>query len=339
MRTTPAILTTAFLLTGLASAQTDKTFYFTQAMTVDDMTAVTTMIRTVVDLQDIVPDEEHHALKARGPLDKLVAADWIFQQVDRPAATGATPEYKMTGKHEEVMRMFRISPAATNAQLTAIVTAIRTVADLQRLFPYQKLNAIVGRGEPEKMALADWMVGQLSPFDGDAPTADSPVVPSPLRDPKGVPLGDVVQVLRIDPKTTTAELTGAVTAIRTVADIQRLFPYQGGQAGQAIICAAAPEKIAVAAWLVGELSKPADIGGVHQTAMPGVLDGMVRLFDTGANTSADLASLAAEIRETLGIQRLFPLAGRSAIVVRGRPDQISSADALVAQFVAHHSGR
>jgi hypothetical protein len=139
----------------------------------------------------------------------------------------------------------------------------------------------------------------------------------------------VIQVFRLDPKATNAELTAAVTAIRTTADLQRLFPFE---TGKAIIGSGDPDKMAVAGWLVHELNQPADAGAIHQTTMPGLIDGVVRLFYVGRQT--DVSPLAAEIRSTLGIQRIFPFGQPAAVVLRGRPDQMPAVEALVAKFAA-----
>jgi len=339
MRTTLVALATATCFAVLAFGQgEDKTFYFTHPASKEDMTAITTMIRTVVDLQDIQPDAEHQALKVHGPIDKLVAADWLFQQIDNPGArdaSGMGPEYKFLNAHEEVARVIRVSPGASVADLTSLVTAIRTVADLQRLFPYQTQNAIVGRGEPARIAAAGWLVQQLLPYQGTAPDTDSPRYPAPVFDSRPGAVRELIQVLRLDPKTTNAQLTSTVTAIRTVADIQRLFPFE---IGKAIIACGSADKVAVAEWLVHELSKPADTATIHQTTMstmPGQMDGVVRLFYVGQQgVSLDISPLATEIRKTLDIQRVFPLTNPSAIVLRARPDQIPAAESIVAKFTA-----
>jgi hypothetical protein len=184
MRNALATLAIAAWFTALGFGQTDKTFYFTQPASASDITAMTTMIRTVVDLQDITPDAEHQALKARGPVDKLVVAGWLFDQLDR-AGTGVTAQYKMSGGGDDTVSVFRVSPGASNADLTALTTAIRTVTDIQRLFPLEAHRAIVARGTPEKIAAADWMVHQLLPPEGEAPTTNSPAYPMEAVGPGG----------------------------------------------------------------------------------------------------------------------------------------------------------
>jgi hypothetical protein len=69
--------------------------------------------------------------------------------------------------------------------------------------------------------------------------------------------------------------------------------------------------------------------------MPGLTDGVIRLFLVGQKTSsADLTALVTQIRTTADVQRIFPLSQPSAVVLRGRPDQISTAELLVGRFEA-----
>ena len=143
---------------------------------------------------------------------------------------------------------------------------------------------------------------------------------------------DLLQVFRMDSSTSNADLTAMVTAIRTIADIQRLFPIG---ATKAIIASGTSDKIALAEWMVHELAKTSDPQATHETRLPGVTDGVVRVFYMGHPTSsADLVALITQIRTTLDVMRIFPFNASSAIVLRGRPDQIQAAEALVAKSTA-----
>jgi hypothetical protein len=136
----------------------------------------------------------------------------------------------------------------------------------------------------------------------------------------------------MDPKTTNADLTAMVTAIRTVADLQRVFPFESGKA---VILRGPSDPVAVAEWLIHEMGKPSDPRATHETSLPGVTDGVVRLFFVGQKTSvADLAALVTQIRTTAAIMRIFPLSQSAAVLLRGRPDQISTAELLVGRFAA-----
>jgi hypothetical protein len=124
-----------------------------------------------------------------------------------------------------------------------------------------------------------------------------------------------------------------VTAIRTIADLQRLFPFSSGKA---VIARGPAERVAVGEWLIHETAKPSDRQATHETSLPGLADGVVRLFFLRQeSSSADLAALATEIRSTAAVMRIFPLVQPAAVVLRGRPDQIASAETLVARFAGN----
>lgn len=328
MRTTFYALATAALFTGLAfSNGEDKTYYFTHPVSTPELTAMTIAVRSLLSNTTVTADEQHQAIVAHGSVDKLVAIDWLFHQLDRSpsaAPSKAPAEYKMGS---EVLAVIPISPHANNAGLTSATTAIRTIVDIQRLFPYEAQHAILGVGSPEKVAAAEWVAQQVTPADGQVQTVDPPRYPMEPFSTKVADVPTVTQILRLDPKTTNAELTSIVTAIRAVADIQRLFPFASGPA---IILRASPEQADMASWLVHELAKPADPAGVHQTTMPGMPDGVVRLFYVGANQ--DPAALATKIRTGVDIQRVYPLVKSPAVVLRARPDQISTVESIVAKF-------
>jgi len=124
-----------------------------------------------------------------------------------------------------------------------------------------------------------------------------------------------------------------VTAIRTVADLQRLFPFASGKA---VIARGTSDRVAVAEWLIHELAKPSDPQATHETTMPGATDGVVRLFYVGQQSgNAALTALATQIRTTAGIMRIFPFSQPPALILRGRPDQIATAELLVGRFAAN----
>ncbi|MGA2589592.1 MAG: cohesin domain-containing protein [Bryobacteraceae bacterium] len=62
---------------------------------------------------------------------------------------------------EQVMKVFYLTNPTTPQELQEIVTAVRSVADIQRLFVYNAQNAIIARGEADKIALAEKIIRDL----------------------------------------------------------------------------------------------------------------------------------------------------------------------------------
>jgi general secretion pathway protein D len=84
---------------------------------------------------------------------KPINANTIFVTMDNPN--------KRRDYEEEVTRIFFLTNSTTDADLTTMVTAIRTVADLQRLFPFGAQSAIIAKGTADKMALAEKIIHDL----------------------------------------------------------------------------------------------------------------------------------------------------------------------------------
>ena len=59
---------------------------------------------------------------------------------------------------EQVVKVFYLTNVNTPQELQEIVTAVRSVADIQRLFAYNSQNAIIARGEADQMALAEKII-------------------------------------------------------------------------------------------------------------------------------------------------------------------------------------
>jgi hypothetical protein len=339
MRTTLSQVAIAAMFATLGFSQTpDRTFYLTNMTSPAELNALTTAIRTIVHIQDISTDEPRHALVAHGTVDQMVATEWMVHQLDQPAGAakpGASTDYRMAGENGETVRIFRLDPTMSNANLTAIVTAVRTVADVQQLFPFPGQGAFVARASLDKIEATDWMVRQLAPADGKALTADSPTYPTRIGLRPEME-DEAIRVFRMDPSATNAALTGMVTTLRTVGDIQRLFPFE---AGKAVVVRTTANRMAVAEWLLHELNQPSHAAAFAETRMnlgakdQPATDNMVRVFYV-AGTNAQVTKLVTDIRTTANVQRIFPYVsgGSEAVVMRGRADQMATAESMVAKF-------
>src|SRR5580692_2108512 len=84
---------------------------------------------------------------------KPINANTIFVTMDNAN--------KRRDYEDEVTKIFYLRNIATNPEMTAIVTAVRTVADLQRLFPFEGQWAIIAKGTADKVALAEKIIHDL----------------------------------------------------------------------------------------------------------------------------------------------------------------------------------
>lgn len=82
---------------------------------------------------------------------------------------------------EQVMKVFYLTNVNTAQEMQEIVTAVRSVADIQRLFVYNPQNAIIARGEADRIALAEKIIHDL-----DKPRAEVVIDVLVMRTSAGV---------------------------------------------------------------------------------------------------------------------------------------------------------
>jgi hypothetical protein len=81
-------------------------------------------------------------------------------------------EYKLAG--DDVARVFELRYAQTPQQVQEIVTILRSVGDIRRLFVRNEQRAVALRGTAEQVALAAWLVSELDkPVNGQTTGEDS----------------------------------------------------------------------------------------------------------------------------------------------------------------------
>ena len=84
---------------------------------------------------------------------KPVSSNAIFVTQDNPT--------KRREFEDWVVRVFYLNNILTAQEIQEIVTAVRTVAEIQKIFTYQAQNAIIVRAEADKVALAEKIIADL----------------------------------------------------------------------------------------------------------------------------------------------------------------------------------
>ncbi|HTP34336.1 MAG TPA: cohesin domain-containing protein [Candidatus Acidoferrales bacterium] len=84
---------------------------------------------------------------------KPLSQNTIFITMDNPN--------KRRDYEEQVAKVFYLSNVSTPQELQEIVNAVRSVADIQRFFPYNAQNAIIAKGSADQVALAEKLLHDL----------------------------------------------------------------------------------------------------------------------------------------------------------------------------------
>ena len=160
---------------SMASAQTpapqnvDRVFHLTQNETARDLQEMATTLRSVVDIRQVASDDTSRTVTVAGTAAQMSMAEWLIHELDVPAPTSQPHRFVVPGMSNDVVRVY-FTHAATPQALQEIVTTIRSVADVQRIFVYNSLRATVLRGTAAEVGLTDWLMQKLDqPGQNQAP--------------------------------------------------------------------------------------------------------------------------------------------------------------------------
>lgn len=321
------------VLASTALAQdAGKVLRFAHTTNQQNMMEIAAVIRAVTELAGVSLDNANRAIALTGAAPQIEAAEWVFQELDRPA--GAAPPatarvYKMEDpRGEGVVRVFFVANAGTPQQLQEAATCIRAAVEARLLFTYTDAAAIVIRGTEEQAAVSEWLLQQL---DQAAVRPGSDVARErPIADRYGEGHLRVFFLANVSTDQSHQELAACV---RSLLEIRRLFT---NSRSRAIIARGTAAQMQAAKWLLGELDQPAAKPGAGYRASKVFLmpedfrEGVVRVFYAAHLASAQqMQSLATEVRAGTSARRVFTYNARRAIAVRGSANQIAGAEELI----------
>jgi hypothetical protein len=321
----------AWLAFGQPSAPpgTDKTFYLTHTDT-HGLQQIASVVRSIGDIRDVSVDEAKAAIAVHATAEQIAMAGWLageLDQVPAAAAHSARHEYPGTISGGEVMHVYFLTGPQTPGDLQEILNLTRSVADIQRLYPYFPLRAIAARGSPDQAALTDWMTSELN-----GPAKPGTQVSRPYTDPIHR-RNEVAQVFFLSNTQTPQAVQEIVNSTRSITDIQRVFPYH---AARALAMRGPADQIAFADWLLKELDKPAALSNPdsspHEYQVPATLGpGIVaRVFYlSGPPRPQFLQDLVKAVRTATNLQRVYPIHQVNAVTLRGTGDQIARAEQVI----------
>jgi hypothetical protein len=150
-----------------------RVFYVTHAASPQDLQEIVTAVRSVAEVQRLFVYNALQAVAARGTAQQISLAAWTIEQLDRPVKAAAPEPHDYVLPGNDVARVFDLTCPETPQQLQEIVTLIRSVGDIQRLFVNNARRAVVLRATAERVALAAWLVSELDkPVHGQVAARD-----------------------------------------------------------------------------------------------------------------------------------------------------------------------
>jgi len=200
-----------------------RVFYVSQAARPQELQEIATTLRSVADIRRLFVYNALRAVAARGTNQQMSLAAWMVDQLNLPPKAAAPSPHEYTLPGDDVARVFELTYPETPQQLQEIVTLIRSIGDIQRLFIYNDRRAVILRATAERVALAAWLVSELDkPVDGQAAAHDS-TAPHEYRlsdDP-----ANLVRVFYLPSSQSAEDRQKMVAQVRANSGIRRLFVY------------------------------------------------------------------------------------------------------------------
>lgn len=308
----------------VALAQTpsmvERTFSFTNTLTVNDMQEIATAVRLVSEIPQATVDETRKTLTVRGSTDQVAFADWIFHEVDlAPSQANNLHEYHLPAGPGNVARVFFVQHAASTQDFQEIATVVRSIVGIRRLFTYERPHALLLRGDFAQMDQAAWLLAQLDQLPGKQPAAE-------YRIPGTA--DEAIQVFTLTQPVPVQSFQEIATLVRSLGDIRQLFTYNRSRM---IVAHATGPQIALADWLIHELDQPAHAQQMASYRIASGTEDEVRvIYLPGSFSQAQFQDSVMNIREKTRTRKVFSYNAPHAMVLRGTAQQATQAEALAA---------
>jgi type II secretory pathway component GspD/PulD (secretin) len=325
MRVTCLALLFAASLAAQTATQT-QTFDFASKPSVNGLKEVATLLRVVGRLNSVSTNPATSAVTVAGTPDELAMSAWIIRNLDQPSPS--SDAYLVAGKNDDGIRMFHLTRAAAESPqaVQEMITVIRTVGDIQRIFNYTDHSDLVVRGAASELGLVQFMLDSL---DRAPDSQRAAMTMTPEYHYVSGRSTDTVRIFYLAHSAQPREIQEILTNLRTVLDVQKIFNFTPLQA---LVLRGSPQIVAASEWMIRSLDLPADAKASTQEfaaspSMPGGSSLQV-LYPANLKGPALMKTLTA-VRSDVGIQKAFLKTTPATLVMRGSADQITKADQIV----------
>lgn len=143
-----------------AAQGVDRVFYLIHTETPQQIQEIAVVIRSVADIRQVAVVNEQQAVTVHGTGNQIRMAEWLVNELNRPAPdpppaaqiqNSTAHEYRVPGAPNDVVRVFYLTWSRSPQELQEVVTAVRSIADAQRIFIYNNLKAMAVRGTPSRL--------------------------------------------------------------------------------------------------------------------------------------------------------------------------------------------
>jgi hypothetical protein len=302
----------------LASTTVMGTYHFTSLQTVQGLQEAATIIRTVASAPQVSVDTSNATFTFSGLAETVDFAAWVLPQIDHAAGDNAIHEYLLPSG--DIGRVNFVPNVDTAQDIQELLTILRTVADVQKIFTFTSNHAIVLRGPAWNVAFAEWIIDQVNQPKQKKP--DSTPREFTVGGPDFRGMGHGARLNFLANMTSPQQMQELLTVLRTVSDIQKVFSYAPSHA---LVFRAGDSDLQRAEWIIQHLDLPAgqSSGAATFTAPAG--NDVTRIFHLPNAPPESVQTVVTGLRSEVKLRQVFPTMAPANIVVRGTTDQMAAA--------------
>lgn len=309
------------------TAEVSRVIHFASAASESSFQEIATVVHCITDLP-VTQNVAENGFTVKGAADQVALAEWLFATLDKSAGeqtpSGTKIEYRVSDSPDDLVRVFYLTNPGSVQSFQEIVTAVRSTADIRRVFTYNALWAVVMRGTSEQAKMAEFLFDEMDkPAIEPSNSQNLHVSTSPeflLNSPRE----NVVRVVYLPNASTVQELQQIVTLVRSITYVRRMFTYNGPKA---VAMRDDGDKIALAEWLFKRLEEGSQSSSENQHRVSPTSSESIRLFFLPAATTAQgLQDTASRLRGYTSNRNVFTYGDRSAIAIRGTAEEIAKTE-------------
>lgn len=188
-----------------------------------EIDALATAVRVAAQIRELSIDESKNSINFGGAPAQLDLVRALIEELDRPSndplpANPGAPVYAANDGSGHIARVLYLHHAPHPRAQQETMSSIRTMADIPAIFAYWPRRALVLRGAPYVLELAEWLVAEL-----DRPAA--PVNGAHTVRQYALPGGaEFVRVFFLSPETTPGQIQQLTKTLIARTESERVFP-------------------------------------------------------------------------------------------------------------------
>jgi hypothetical protein len=216
-----------------------RLFYLPFTKTVQEFQEAATSVRSATEIRWMFTFNAARAVAVRGTAEKCTLAEDLFGELSKNTSENSA-EYSAPndriGEQDDTIQIVHLPHTSSADNFQEVVTLTRSVGSIRQLFSYLPTRAMIVRGSPEQVALANWLAKQL-----DQPDAIS-------REYK-LADGDRVRIFYVPQTATVQDFQKVASSVRTQSGIKSLYTYN---APRALVVRGTSDQVALAQRLLQE---------------------------------------------------------------------------------------